>query len=290
MEKKTERRLFLGGALTGVVAGSVTGFFAGRSSTGRAGGAVHSPQAGAPPDPSVRGGGTSPSSFPHVSYAQQGEDLIIRSLLEPFRISRPSYLDIGASDPIVGSNTYLFYAEGGRGVLVEPNPALTAKIQQVRPKDRLLPIGVGVSDTAEADYYIIRGDGQLNTFSKEQADGLVRKKGPEMLERVIKVPLVNVNEVISQNFDVAPNVLSIDTEGLDLDILRALDFTRYRPQVICAETLDGETGQPETDILELLHAKSYSVRGATFVNTVFLANELLVRPGSPARSKGGDGG
>ncbi len=276
-----DRRRFLEGALAGVAAGSAAGFFGGRaygSSSHRAG-----PQGGAAPGiASAPPGAASAAArrpgvdgFPRVSFAQQGEDLIIRDMLGWFRITRPTYLDIGANDPVVNSNTYLFYLRGSRGVLVEPNPALVARLQKERPEDRVLPIGIGPKDDPGADFYMIRGADELNTFSKEQADYLVKVHGPGTIERVVKVPLVNVNAVIAENFDVAPNILSVDTEGLDLEILRSLDFTRFRPHVICAETLAGETGLPEEPIIDLLRGKDYSVRGGTFVNTVFLANELL---------------
>ena len=54
-----------------------------------------------------------------VSYAQQGEDLIVTDLLyETFKIDKPVYLDIGAADPVAASTTYLLYQTGGHGVLV----------------------------------------------------------------------------------------------------------------------------------------------------------------------------
>jgi FkbM family methyltransferase len=271
VDQKSERRSFLGGALSGVLTGGGAGFLSGRESASQA--AKKAAPAATPAEV---------DSFPHVSFAQQGEDLVIRSLLEPFKLGRPTYLDVGAHDPVRNSNTYLFYRAGGRGVLVEPNPFYADKLRKERPGDRVLAIGIGVTDAPQADYYMIHGDGQLNTFSKEQADWLVKHRGPEMLERVIKVPLVNINEVIADNFDVAPNVLSIDAEGFDLPILRSLDFAHYRPHVICAETLDGETGLSENGILEFLRSKGYSLRGATFVNTVFLSDELLKHRRPPA--------
>src|SRR4051812_41063504 len=56
------------------------------------------------------------------SYAQQGEDLAVASIFGLLGVGRPTYLDVGAGDPVEGSNTYLFYERGCRGVLVEPNP------------------------------------------------------------------------------------------------------------------------------------------------------------------------
>src|SRR4051794_18414209 len=58
---------------------------------------------------------------PRLSFAQQGEDLVVDSLFGALKVAKPTYLDIGAYEPIRSNNTYLFYRQGGRGVLVEPN-------------------------------------------------------------------------------------------------------------------------------------------------------------------------
>jgi FkbM family methyltransferase len=262
-----ERRSFLGGALSGVLLGGGTGLAGGRWSKA---------DAPKPAEPSVSPARAWPA-YAHLSYAQQGEDLIVEDLLHWFKIQRPAYLDIGANDPVHNNNTYLFYAKGARGVLVEPNPAFCDKLRKERPGDRVLEVGVADTDKAEADFYVIRGASELNTFSKEQADLLVKQHGPDTIEKVVKMPLVNVNEIIAQNFDVAPNFVSIDTEGLDLTILKALDWGRFRPHVLCVETLDTATGKVDEAIVDHMRAKNYSIRGATFVNTIFLANELLGR-------------
>ena len=87
---------------------------------------------------------------------------------------------------------------------------------------------------------------------------------------MIKRPLVNVNEVLARHFPASgPDFVSIDVEGLDLDILKTLDFGRFRPKVFCVETslLDGDV---HAGILELMASKEYAVRGGSFVNTVFI--------------------
>jgi hypothetical protein len=67
-----------------------------------------------------------------VSFAQAGEDLVIAGLMDMIRVAKPTYLDVGAWEPIESNNTYLFYRKGGRGVLVEPNVALTPKLRSGR--------------------------------------------------------------------------------------------------------------------------------------------------------------
>jgi hypothetical protein len=65
-------------------------------------------------------------------------------------------------------------------------------------------------------------------------------------------------------------VLSIDTEGYELAILKSIDFSRLRPNVVCVDTLEFNSRRVRTAVLELMAAKGYDIRGATFVNTIFV--------------------
>jgi hypothetical protein len=246
-----ERRTFLLGALGGVGAGAVAGVAAGRGA----------------------GGGTSrppPFEFARLSYAQQGEDLCIESVFSFLGIARPTYIDVGAHQPVLGSNTYRLYLAGSRGVLVEPNPALTPKLRSVRPGDVTLEIGLGAkAEDEEANYYLIAGDGELNTFSEDEVGRLRAQMGSDAVKGVIRRRLVNVNKVLAEHFAAAaPDLFSTDTEGYDLAILASLDFGRFRPRVFCVETLVGL--EPSEPILRLMASKGYEVRGGSFVNTIFV--------------------
>jgi FkbM family methyltransferase len=212
------------------------------------------------------------------SYAQQGEDLIVDKILEFIGIARPTYLDIGAFAPIVWSNTYLLYQKGCRGVLVEPNPARRGALVAERPGDVVLSVGVGSGEPGEADFFMIgNADGSaIDTFQRAQADEARRLVGEKAsVKKVIKVPLVSINEIIAKHFRGAPDFLSIDTEGMDLEILRSLDFNRFRPAVVCAETLIFGPKKVETRILDLMAERGYTVRGGTHVNTIFLDDRRL---------------
>jgi len=190
-------------------------------------------------------------------------------------------MDIGAGDPIIGSNTYFFYRKGFHGVLVEPNPKLCHDLTSVRPRDKVLNVGIAANKQAEADYYIMGGDGdwQLNTFSKEVAESYPAKTGGRIyVEKAIKMPLVNINQVIADHFQRAPAFLSIDTEGLDLEILTSLDFDSYRPVIVCTEAMT-EPGQVNMGILDLMKSKDYVIRGGSIVNTIFVDNRFLAAHG-----------
>ena len=87
----------------------------------------------------------------------------------------------------------------------------------------------------EADYYEIKGNPLLNTFSPDTVKELQKNKTESVVERVVKMPLLNINKVIEEQLGAAPDLLSTDVEGLDYDILKTLDLSRFRPPVICAE-------------------------------------------------------
>jgi FkbM family methyltransferase len=270
-----QRQSVLLGALGGLIFGIAAGF-------GVAGAAAPRASAGVPS---------------HLSYAQQGEDLILENVFEFLAIAHPTYIDIGAFDPISGNNTYRFYQAGSRGVLVEPNPALLPKLRRARPNDTVLEIGIGArAEDEEADYYLIAGDGQLNTFSKEELDRLQVSMRGNALTGIVKRKLVNINKVLAQYFPkTAPDLFSTDTEGYDLTILRSLDFERFRPRVFCVETLHGLSIDPE--IADLMGSKDYDLRAGTFVNTIFvdrryvrdLASQLAARARTATAGEAGVG-
>jgi FkbM family methyltransferase len=210
---------------------------------------------------------------PFESYSQQGEDYVIRDVFEKLlHIEKPSYIDIGAHEPIVNNNTYLFYSHGAKGVLVEPNPDFTDLLKKTRPRDTVLDVGIGaLGEEKEVDYYVMwEGHGQLNTFSPENAK-------EHHVRTTIKRKLVDVNKVLAQYFpEGGPDLFSVDTEGYDLTILQSLDFTRFRPRVVCAET-EAPHGEVNKEILDLMASKNYEVRGGTWLNTIFVDRDALAK-------------
>lgn len=223
------------------------------------------PEAGSPPPPKGR-----------TSFSQQGEDLVMYNLLyHELKLESPSYLDIGAADPILSSNSFLFYWAGCQGVLVEPNPTYVRKLRAVRPRDVVVPVGIGVDATEAADYFVVRGRPPLNTFSAESAETLRRREGADVIERVLRIPLVPVNRIIEDHFGSAPDLLSIDIEGMDLAVLRTLDFRRHRPAVICAEAKSPGETHDGTGIAHLLRSKGYVACAGSLYNTIFVDRSRL---------------
>lgn len=209
--------------------------------------------------------------YAKISYSQCGEDLIIVPIFDALGIQRPSYIDIGAHDPVYLSNTYLLYLKGSQGVCIEPNPKLFNNIRRKRTRDSCLNMGVGITSTKEAPFYCMSSS-TLSTFSKEDAERMA-SYGNEKIEEVITIPLISFDEVVTKYLPSYPNFISLDVEGLDLAILKSIDFTQYRPQVFCVETLtytEDNTEQKILTTIEFMLDNGYFVYGDTFVNTIFV--------------------
>lgn len=219
-----------------------------------------------------------------LSYSQFGEDLILSQFFYRLGIKHPTYLDIGANEPKFISNTYYFYKRGSRGVLIEPNPYLFKKLKKQRKQDTILNCGLGFSEEAKADFYMFPDYANgLSTFSKKEADHWqnvgMKGTGKIPLEKIIQMPLVPINQIFEKYFSkAAPNFISLDVEGLDLEILKSIDFDRYKPDLICVETLKYDEKQEtykDNDIINFMLSKNYLVYADTRVNTIFCKSEII---------------
>jgi len=214
---------------------------------------------------------------PRISFAQSGEDSIVDFVFNTLGLSKPSYLDIGAHHPTYLNNTYLLYRKGCKGVCIEPNPALFAKIQGIRKRDICLNVGVGIGLEREADFFVMSSD-TLSTFSRETAERY-QSYDKQSIDKVIRVPLVPVNNIIKEHFKDCPDFVSLDVEGMELEVLKTFDFTSFRPAVFCIETLtysEDKTERKIEEISDLMHTKGYFTYADTYINTVFVDKQAWI--------------
>jgi FkbM family methyltransferase len=210
-----------------------------------------------------------------MSYSQCGEDLIVEFLLSWLGIVDMTYLDLGANDPVRFNNTYRFYSLGHRGVLVEPDGELFRSIRQTRPLDICVNSAVGVTTDAEVVFYKMTAD-TLSTTKSSTAEMYERNSGHRIAMQC-RVPNVHINDLLDKYFPGScPTFVSLDVEGLDLDILQAWDFARHEPPVFCIETLtyaQDRSGKKIEEIFTLMNKKRYVQYADTFINSIFVRAE-----------------
>ena len=218
---------------------------------------------------------TPDDQFASRSYAGSGEDIFVISWLNHCGVdlAKVRYLDIGAAHPINLSNTYLLYQRGASGVLAEPDPDQAAELRHARLRDRVVVGGAAFDDRVSAQ--LIRMSGRVfNTFSQAQADHVVTSSngwGEENKQSVvdkIDVPMFQINDLMAM-MDTTPHFVSIDAESKDFDIIKRLDFSRYRPLIICFEAMVAFN-----DLMAFFVPRGYAFASRTPDNIFFVLEPL----------------
>jgi FkbM family methyltransferase len=164
------------------------------------------------------------------SYGQHQEDLILDQLLH--HKQRGFYVDIGAYDPIRFNNTMRFYKRGWHGINIEPGVDQWKNLCKARPRDINLNIGIGLY--GDSLTYYSMDPPTLSTFSQNQASAYIRQKF--VLWKKVKVKVLPLREIFekcvkSKQID----FISIDVEGMEMEVLKSNDWKKYRPQFLCIE-------------------------------------------------------
>lgn len=209
------------------------------------------------------------------SYSQCGEDIIVKFIFDVLKIKKPSYIDIGAHDPFFLSNTALLYDKGSTGINIEANPKALGKFNKFRKKD--INLNIGISDKTRIMNFYIMSSPTMNTFSEEEANRLVEENKFRILD-VIKVPTDKLSNVINKYCDGRfPDFLTIDVEGIEMEILEDIDYDKEYPKVICCETIsysDSGNGIKEEEIINFLKNKGYMLYADTYINSIFVREDL----------------
>lgn len=181
---------------------------------------------------------------PFVSYAQNGEDVVLQRLFAE-QVSG-FYIDIGGCHPVDDSVTAAFYARGWHGVNVEPDPALHALLAAERPRDVNICAAVTRSRGRVTFYATAtRGHGTIDPERaaprEHLADGqLAPAHDPALAGQ--RVPALLLSDVVDcyGAEDGRIDFLKIDVEGAESEVIASGDWSRHRPRVVLVEAVDLE--------------------------------------------------
>jgi FkbM family methyltransferase len=200
------------------------------------------------------------------SYSQEGEDLILKRLFE----SKPNgfYVDVGAHHPKRFSNTYIFYLRGWHGINIDAMPGSMKAFDKYRPRD--INLEVAVSDRAQTLTYHIFDEPALNGFSASLSES--RDDTKYHLLRKVPVKTFPLSEILEQHVPSGQQIdfMSIDVEGLDLDVLKSNNWSVFVPRFIVIEILDASLrGLMESPVVQYLDDKGYSMYSKLAQSVVF---------------------
>lgn len=198
------------------------------------------------------------------SWSQEGED---RLLLRYFADRTDGfYVDVGAHHPFRFSNTALLHKLGWRGINIDAMPGSMRAFRKHRPNDVNLEIGIAEMP-GSARFYVFN-EKALNTFNPDVAKA--HSIGDWKVEREVEVPLLPLSSILEEHVrkGVSIDLMTVDAEGNDLAVLKSNDWSRWRPEVVLAESLGSDVGSLQEDPCAcFLRSMGYAVFGKT-VNTV----------------------
>lgn len=154
------------------------------------------------------------------------QPVILRELAD---LPSGKFLDIGAYDGQMLSNTRALALSGWSGTLVEPNPRLFMNLLQMYGQDsRFTLINAAMSDKSELAVFFLDG-------TNEQYSSSIAPNAKELFPLTpypmsYLVPTVTPRD-LTESFD----FISIDTEGFDLKILKAMRGTLDNTRLVCIE-------------------------------------------------------
>jgi FkbM family methyltransferase len=168
----------------------------------------------------------------NLSYSQDGEDMVLRRLLEGQR--QGFYVDVGAHDPYRFSNTCYFHRRGWRGINIDPNPDTIKAFDRERASD--VNICVGVADAPGKLLFHLFSEPALNTFDVNLAAERAKLPCYQLLERR-DVRVRRLDDLLGQYLPQGQKIdfLSVDVEGMDLAVLCSNDWTQFRPRLLLVE-------------------------------------------------------
>ena len=195
------------------------------------------------------------------SYSQYGEDLLVDAILG----CKPTgtYVDIGANDPTLFSNTKRFYERGWMGINIEPNPLHFPVLLKNRTRD--VNLNIGISDKESTlPFYILKAD-MVSTLDKKTAIRNCQDYDTS-IQKVIEVPVARLDTTLETFLGRRIiDFMSIDVEGAEMLVLRGNDWKKYRPRVILIEIQDHTE-----DIMDYLTARHYLPIMSNGTNAIFI--------------------
>lgn len=169
---------------------------------------------------------------------------------------RGFFVEFGAADGVSTSNTYwLEKAKGWRGLLCEADPRNYLKLIECGRGSSILE-QVAIGPAGVASFGLDTNDPCLSGILRDSTERI----------EIASVPLSDVLNRLDIN---RVDLISIDTEGTELEAWRTLDLTRWRPRVAIIEYNSWGISNDLAPVKAQLEADGYELLKTTRYNAIF---------------------
>ena len=224
-------------------------------------------------------------NYPELSFSQLGEQQVLcnifERILKKHRLKK-TYLDIGAFDPIKGSNTFRLYQLGWHGIAVEPNSFKVENWSVTRPSDIVVTKAVIPNTWTEKTVQMVAANQQDARESIHSSKCQTsRTQGNSYSYEVETITISNLLE-FAEREGLSPSMLNLDVEGLEQEILTSYDFRKKIP-VLCVEQFLNEFTDScsaleyqNSELVQYLQSKGYYLISICGISLIFAHKDFYV--------------
>jgi len=150
-----------------------------------------------------------------------------RELISEFLGASPGwFVEVGANDPVLLSQTYHLERRGWRGILVEPLRECAERLRSAR-RAQVFEVAAGAPEDEGRELPLLVA-GALSTLKAS----IVEDVRPSEIRQV---RVRTLDSLLAEAGVDRVDFLSVDVEGAELAVLRGFSFARYRPRLILLE-------------------------------------------------------
>lgn len=198
-------------------------------------------------------------------FSQFGEDILVYNLLRTTRNQKGIYVDVGAFDPMLFSNTHLLYKRGWRGINIDLEDDKIKKFNRYRPDDINLVRAVSNKKMSmKCLRYHHPATTRIVPVDESDEVSLIG----ELPIEVKRLETVTLSEILDEHLDrgQAIDYLNVDCEGHEIEVLEGLDFDRYAPKLISVEA---QSPEQRSNMDQFLGEKGYRMCALSTMTAIY---------------------
>lgn len=188
------------------------------------------------------------------TWSQFGED---RWIAEHYATDIAGiFVDVGASDGVTGSNSWMFEQLGWWCLCIEPDPRQRERLSKARAVCEFVAVS--------------HDDGTEKLWlhpTRPSRSSLVPSE--DVAYQPTEVKTVTLARLCDQYHLRHIDILDIDVEGHELAVWASLDLTVVRPSVVLIEYADGRPRSSYVEIFSGISASGYDLVHRTKSNLIF---------------------
>lgn len=202
-----------------------------------------------------------------IVFGQEGEDILLTRVFGNKK--NGFFVDVGAHHPTRFSNTYMLSLKGWSGINIDANQHSINQFELTRSRDINICSSIGEND--ESRKYFCFAESALNTFDEEIAQMYVRNG--HKINRIESLKTTKLGVLLDANVKPGTliDLLNIDVEGLELEVIRSNDWSKYVPVVVVVEILNVTVEQAiEHEVTKTIQTHGYVLSSKLFNSCIYV--------------------